>query len=58
MANKKDYTKGKYKKYRFLIRKKEDADILNDIKLATDNGYTKIEWLRKLFDDAGLNKRG
>jgi len=48
MAVVKDYTKGSYKKYRVLLRTKEDADMLNDLKLFTDAGGSKIDWVRNL----------
>lgn len=45
-----------YKKYNFVLRKKEDAELIQAMFNATEIGITKIDWLRKLFTDAGLRK--
>lgn len=39
-----------YKRVVFALRLQEDADIIEDIKAAQDNGLSLREWLRKLFD--------
>ena len=41
-----------YKKYRLVLRKKEDADIITDMKMFVDAGGSKIDWLRDLFKKA------
>lgn len=39
-----------YKRIVFALRVEDDADIIEDIKIAQGNGLTLREWLRNLFD--------
>ena len=39
-----------YKKMLFRLRLEDDADIIQSIQEAQDQGLNKREWLRELFD--------
>lgn len=39
-----------YKKYTMAFKKDEDADIIESIERAKQDGVTKRQWLRDLFD--------
>lgn len=44
------YDEKTYKRIVFAMRIQEDADIIEDIKSAQDNGVSLRQWLRDLFD--------
>ena len=48
-ANKR-YDAKTYKKYTLALRIEDDADIIQSIQEAQDQGLNKREWLRELFD--------
>lgn len=39
-----------YKNYLFRLRLEDDADIIEDIEEAKENGLSYREWLRELFE--------
>ncbi len=44
------YDEKTYKQINFRLRKDEDADIIESIEEAKQNGLTGREWLRELFE--------
>jgi hypothetical protein len=46
------YDSKTYKKVLIALRIDEDADILESLQDAKDNGYSNREWLRQLFEGA------
>lgn len=47
-ANRK-YDDKTYKRYHFMLRLEEDAEIIKDIEDAKEHGINKREWLNALF---------
>lgn len=45
------YDEKTYKNYLFKLRVDEDADIIESITQAQENGINKREWLRELFEN-------
>lgn len=41
-----------YRKISFALRIQDDADIIEDLESAKNEGLSLREWLRKLFDSA------
>lgn len=41
-----------YKRYMFLLRLQDDADIIRDIEAAKSRGISLREWLHDLYDRA------
>lgn len=51
-ANKR-YDEKTYKKINVALRLDDDADIIEDMELAKENGLSLRQWLRNLFDNQG-----
>ena len=48
------YYKEKGKNVNILLRKEEDADIIESLESAMARGYTKNEWLQALYNGKRL----
>lgn len=44
------YEEKTYKAVIFKFKRDEDADILEALEAAKENGFTKMEWMRELFE--------